>query len=328
MNLNKVIRISVATAVGFGAIFAPAQIASASGGTTLSFDFNTAGQLDNDFNSFVSSGTVDQSVDGGIGNTGSISTHDADANAVFQPKARYSIGPVGSEYSFASYMKSVGNGGYSGFGFTATSPSADTDTSNYGPFRPVDALGISVHGGGFVFHNGSVDTNGSWNSDNSDITTITKASIGDLLNNGSPDRWYKIVFTIKRVNAAHFDIQVDVFPALEDGSLISQSAAASFKMENQAAPSLLSASNLHSYINFSGYRVTNFDGFATTVSGGVVVEGAPAGSLSGEPATTSGGNLANTSGNSDDYVAVYSSAFALIYVGFLILRSRRRSLRK
>lgn len=330
MTTNKTIRIVVAATLGLAAAFMPAQIASASGGTTLSFDFNTAGQLDNDFNSYVASGTVDQSADGGIGNTGSISTHDGDASAVFQPKAKYSIGPVGSSYSFAAYMKSVGNSGYSGFGFTATTPSAASDGVVGGPFRPSDALGISVHGGGFVFHNGSTNTDGSWSSDNSGITTIQTASIGDLLNNGSPDSWYKIVFSIKRVSETTFDIQVDVYPAQADGTLISQSAAASFKMVDQAAPALLSATNLYSYINFSGYRVTNFDGFATTVAGGVTVEGAPEGSLSGEPTTTSSGTdgLANTGGTSDDYLAVYSSAFALLYAGYMILRMRRRSARK
>lgn len=328
MKLNKVIRFTAAAAFGITAVLAPAQMASAAGGTTLSFDFNTPGQLANDFNSYVSNGTVDQTPDGGIGDTGSISTHDDSADAVFQPKAHFSIGPVGSSYAFAAYMKSIGNGGYSGFGFTATSPSAATDTGDFGPFRPVDALGISVHGGGFVFHNGSVDTSGQWDSDNQGITTLTKSTSNDLLNSASPDHWYKIVFTINRVSTTVFNMQVDVFPALADGTLIAEPAAASFKMVNQTSPELLGASSISSYINFSGYRVVNFDGFATTVAGGVAVQGAPEGSLSGDPSPTTGGTLANTGGTSDDYLAIYSSAFALIYIGYLIHRTRRRDLRK
>ena len=324
---TKFSKFGAALVIAGALVLSSSQFATASGSTTLSFDFNTAGQLDSDFNSYVASGTVDQSVDGGIDNTGSISTHDGDASAVFQPKAKYSIGPIGSTYAFAAYMKSVGNSGYSGFGFTATTPSAASDGVVGGPFRPSDALGISVHGGGFVFHNGSTNTDGSWSSDNSGITTIQTASIGDLLNNGSPDSWYKIVFTIKRVSATEFDIQVDVYPAQADGTLINQSAAASFKMVNQEAPALLSATNLYSYINFSGYRVTNFDGFATTVAGGVTVQGAPEGSLSGDATTTTSGNtggLANTGETSDDYAGAYFVGLALIYFGYLSLRAKRR----
>ena len=310
-----------------GALVFSSQLAFAGGGTTLSFDFNTAGQLDNEFNSYISSGTVDQSIDGGISNTGSISTHDGAADAVFQPKAKYSIGPVGSSYSFAAFMKSVGNSGYSGFGFTATTPSADTVGATGGPFRPSDALGVSVHGGGFVFHNGPVDTDGNWSSDNAGMTTVQTASIGDLLNNGSPDNWYKIVFTIKRVSDLAFDMQVDVYPAQADGTLISQSSAASFKMVNQESPALLSATNIYSYINFSGHRVTNFDGFATTVAGGVVVEGAPAGSLSGDASSNgsdSNVSLANTGKSSEDFAGANFVGLTLIYSGYLLLRAKRR----
>ncbi len=328
MNFTKIARLSAALTIGVLASLTPAQMAAATGTTTLSYNFDAPGQLANDFQSYVASGTVDQVSDGGISNSGSISTHDDAANAVFQPKAKFTIGPVGSSYSFSSFMKSTGPNGYSGFGFTATTPSAQTDNSSIGPFRPIDALGISVHGGGFVFHNESVDTNGLWGSDNVGVTTVKTTTFPQLLGGASPDDWYHIIFTIDRVTQTSFDIGVEVYPSTSEGTHINLEPEASFRMLNQSAPSLLAANYIYSYINFSGYRVTNFDNFATTVGGGVVVEGAPEGSLSGDiPTDDVSEDLANTGGSAEGLADVAALALVMIGLGLIVLRSKRRSTR-
>jgi hypothetical protein len=329
----KSLRFATAVSLAVFATLTPATMANASGSSTLNFNFDVAGQLANDFTSYIDNGTVDQSADGGINNSGAITTHDSSANAVFQPEASYTIGPVGSTYSFAAYMKSVGNGGYSGFGFTSTTPSAASDTGNFGPFRPVDALGISVHGGGFVFHNGEVDTNGNWSGGNGgDISEVTAYSGFDLLNSGSPDQWYKIIYTITRTSESAFKTRVEVWSASADGTLLRPTAAdAIYEMPEQTNATILGASRLYSYISFSGYRVTYFDGFGTTVSGGPTIEGAPAGSVTGDGATNNEGEtevedtLAGTGTNDAEVLALGSMALAALWLGIAVLGARRRS---
>ena len=243
--------------------------------TSISYDFDTAGDLTGGFNSYVSSGTISQSLTGGIGNTGAIYTPSS-ASAVFASKASYSLGPVGSSYTFTSFLKSVGNSGYSGMGFTALTPSAANASGV--PYRPTDALGISVHGGGFVFHNGATDFSGQWNSNNAGgISTVQLANIPDLLNSGSPDQWYKIILTITRDSSTTFDMHVEVWPSTSAGVLINQQASAIFELNNQTNSALTSAPALYSYINFSGYRVTHFDNYQVSLAGGssVIQAGAP-----------------------------------------------------
>lgn len=128
---------------------------------TSVFNFNSTGQLSNSFNGAGANvGSVTQSTDGGIGNSGAVSVPNSSTNAVFTTKNSYSLGGVGSSYTFETFIKSEGNGGYSGVGFTSSSPT--TSFSSGMVYRPSDALGISVHGGGYVFHNGATDYSGSW----------------------------------------------------------------------------------------------------------------------------------------------------------------------
>jgi hypothetical protein len=249
--------------------------AAAIASTSISYDFDTAGDLTSGFNSYVNSGTISQSLTGGISNSGAIYTPSS-ANAVFASKASYSLGPVGSSYTFTSFLKSVGNSGYSGMGFTALTPSSANASGN--PYRPTDALGISVHGGGFVFHNGATDFSGQWNSNNAGgITNVQLASISDLLNSGSSDQWYKIILTITRDSSSTFDMHVEVWPSSSTGVLLHQQASAIFELNNQTNTALTSAPALYSYINFSGYRVTHFDNYQVSLSGGssVIQAGAP-----------------------------------------------------
>jgi hypothetical protein len=249
---------------------------SASASTTLSFDFNSPSDLSTNFNSHVSSGLVDWASSGGISNSGSISAPGSNT-AVYATKSAFSIGPVGSTYVFTAYMKSVGNGGYSGMGFTAQVPSSGNASG--GPYRPNDALGISVHGGGFIFSNSANNFSGNWGGGGSDeaITITQTSTISDLLNAGSPDSWYKVVYTVVRDSATKLDSKVEVWPVDANGTLLATPASAIFELNNQSAPALINAPKIYAYFNLFGDRVYNFDNFSVELSGGasVIEEGAP-----------------------------------------------------
>lgn len=259
---------------------------------SVSYDFNAEGSLAADFN-LIGSG-VSQSASGGISNTGAILAPDS-ADAVYSSKSSYSLGPVGSTYVFETFLQSVGNSGYSGVGFTASSPAV---SSNNSVFRPADAIGVSVHGGGYVFHNGNDDVFGNWDSDTEGITTVKKASINDLLNSGSPQKWYKVVFKIVRDSELTFDTRVEVWPSDSEGQLLRPDEAdAIFEWNDISNNALVSAPAIFSYINFSGNRVRHFDNFSINLSGGatVVQPGAPVvlttGAEAVEDAVTVSGNV-------------------------------------
>lgn len=324
LKSSKVFRSVAALSIATLAIITPATAAMATGGATLSFDYNTPNQLD-DFDIYIHQGTLIQTTNGGINDSGAIFTNEDgdDTFAVLQPKAYYTLGPVGSSYSFSSYMKSVGNSGYSGFGFTTKVPNATNDTSNYGPFRPVDAIGVSVHGGGFVMHNKTVDTDGSWSGGNpSSITEVQSSSIGDLLNSGSPDDWYKVIFKITRTSSTKFTSRVEVWSANPDGTLIRPDGAdAIYEMRNLVNSTITNSTKLYSYINFSGYRVSYFDGFANTVEGGATIQNAPNGSVTGNNTAP---ELSNTGIDDLQESALYTTALSALWIGFTLLRTRKR----
>lgn len=242
--------------------------------TTTLYDFNSSDQLSNNFNSTNSDGTIIQSTTGGLNNSGAVKLTTTSANEVFATKEGYSLGPVGSSYTFTAYLKSEGNGGYSGVGFTSSSPTTAKVNKVY---KPTDALGISVHGGGFEFHNGTTNYGGSWNQNYSnDITSIKVfTGNGDLIN--STTAWYKILFKITRVSSTTFNMRVEVFPSLSTGILISQDAAAIFEVNGVTNSTLQNATLLYSYFNFSGNRARYFDDFVVNLAGGasVIQQGSP-----------------------------------------------------
>lgn len=246
------------------------------------YDFNSPGDLTAYFNGQGSGqSSVTQATTGGIGNSGSIQVPaNSSVNAVYTSKEGYSLGPVGSIYTFATFLKSEGNNGYSGVGFTIKSPA---DASSNTAYRPDDAFGISVHGGGFIFHNGSTNYSESWGSTSpgDGITAITPTNCSDLINNntacGSPDKWFKIVFVVERVSETDFDLRVEVWPSDADGTLRFQSATAVFERNGVTNANILAAPQLFSYFSFSGTRVTRFDDYSIVLAGGatVIAPGAP-----------------------------------------------------
>jgi uncharacterized repeat protein (TIGR02543 family) len=249
-------------------------VPAAQSSTSIDFNFNTAGQLTSEFNAFQAAGTnITQSATGGIGNSGAIYAGSS-ASAVFATKSTYSLGATGSTYEFSAYLKSVFNSGYSGMGFTSVN-NPSTGTNNVGGItRPSDALGISVHGGGFIFHAGSSDYSGAWGQTSSGaIVAVKSSTIGDLLNSGSADKWYLTKLKIERLADNKFKMRVEVWSANADGSLIRPNEAdAIFEITNLSNSTITSAPSISSYVSFSGSRVEYFDGFSVNLTGSTVIQ--------------------------------------------------------
>lgn len=270
--------------------------------TSTFYDFNTANQLSTLFNGVGQTGSVSQLTTGGIGNSGGINLPSS-ANAIFSTKEGYSLGPAGSSDTFESFIQSVGNSGYSGVGFTASVP---VSASSDGYYRPTDAIGLSAHGGGFIFHNGATNYSGNWDGSGlaAGITTIKASAVSDLLNNGSASDWYKLIFKMTRATLSTFDLRVEIWTSAADGTMLAGTAAAIFEVKGVTNATLANAPILHSYFNFSGYRVTNFDNFKVNLTGGgsVIQAGAPvvltsSGSES-SGTITANGNVTSANGDS------------------------------
>lgn len=271
--------------------------------TSTFYDFNTAGQLTSYFNQTGTATNVIQSTNTGLAGSGAVNITSSYTNEAFTTKDGYSLGAVGSTYTFSSFIKSVYNSGYSGLGFTTSSPAVFGEATPTG--RPEDALGISVHGGGFEFHNGLTNYSGSWSQASSgSLTAVKSASIFDLLNNGSSDDWYKVVFIVKRATATTYDMRVEIWPSNANGVLLNSAAAdAIFEVNGITNSTITNAPILHSYFNFSGSRVSDFDNYAINLVGGTVIQqGAPvvltsSGSTSANTITVSG-NVTSENGSS------------------------------
>lgn len=281
MGKSRMRQLSLALAGALVLAVCSPIIQSAVASTSVSYDFNSAGDLAAGFTDYIEAGSVaTQSTTGGISNSGAIAAQQfANTQAVFASRASYSMGPVGSTYTFSSYMQSQGGNGYSGMGFTSLVPSSSTASGT--PFRPADALGISVHGGGFVFHNGANDFHSLWDGTARDpaITSVTPSPDYNVIGNtsNSPDSWYKIVLVIVRDSTMTFDMQLQVWPSNSDGTLRTNAALAVFELNNQQNATLLAAPSINTYINFSGNRVYFFDNYEVSLAGGssVIQAGSP-----------------------------------------------------
>ena len=254
----------------------PAAVTAAYASTSLNYDFNTSGTLASDFNSFVGSGSITEVASGGLANSGAISVPSGSAG-VFTTKTSYSMGPVGSNYHFASYMNIVGTNGYGGMGFTASPVPTVSNTSNSnGPLAPSDALGISVHGGGFVFHNGATAYTGLWSSSNNggSVTTDHASTTIQLLDSNP---WWKVIFNVTRRGATTFDMQVEVWPTDTAGVVIPNSDYAIMSVNGITSSTIANAPSINTYFNFSMDRVRYFDNYSVNLQGGssVIQAGAP-----------------------------------------------------
>jgi hypothetical protein len=270
-------RLLCALAALMGIVLCSFSASASYASTVISTDFNTPGQLAADFNSYESTGTISQSANGGISDTGAINALPGTANGIFATKTSFSMGPVGSSYTFVSYLKNGGGSGYGGMGFTSVAPSAGQVA--VGLFRPSDGLGVAVHGGGFLFYNGGSQFASNWTGLGQDpaITAVKTTTESVFLNSASPDKWFKVELLISRRSLTTMDMRVSLWPCSSAGVLISADPDVIFELNNQATPDLLAAPAFQAFMNFSGNRIYYFDDFSVNLAGGatVVGEGAP-----------------------------------------------------
>lgn len=278
MLRRKITRIVATLIASLTIVVAPLVATSAFASTSLTYNFDSAGDLSTGFNSYVGAGSISQVNTGGLSNSGAVNVPTGSAG-VFTTKTSYSMGPVGSTYVFASYMFIDGSNGYGGMGFTsAPSPNVSNTSSSSGPLVPTDALGISVHGGGFIFHNGATDYTGLWSSVSNGGSVISNhASNAVQLLDSNPAKWWKVLFTVVRQGQTTFNMQVEVHPTDVAGVVIPNSDYAIMSVNGITSSILANAPSINTYFNFSMDRVRYFDNYSVILQGGssVIQAGTP-----------------------------------------------------
>ncbi|MFY7886633.1 MAG: hypothetical protein ACOVOV_17505, partial [Dolichospermum sp.] len=259
--------------------------------TTTFYDFNTSGQLATYFNGYGPQlGSISEQTTGGVSNSGSLSIPLAVTNAVFSSKDSYSMSAVGSTYRFESVIRSQGGNGYSGLGFTTTSPTSSISltypSSGGNTYRPASGIGVSVAGGGFIFHNGATDYLGYFNPTsvgqtyNPSITYVKTSICSGPINStnsdgyfscASPDGWYKLVLIVEKTGNTTFNMHLEIWRCNSEGVLLDDEAASIMELNGVTNTAIASAPSIYSYFNFSGIRFTRFDNYSISLSGGATV---------------------------------------------------------
>lgn len=245
-------------------------VGPASSSSSVSFDFNTPGQLAAEFEFVPVSGTVQQSVDGGIGGSGAVNVPDAGTSVFLASKSKYSIGGSGSKYTITSFIRNSGNG-FFGVGFTNRASSGSNMAAAHS--RPDDAVGVSIEGSRFHFHNGSVNFQGTWKEGSAQVTTIQGCGCTNLF---SGFNWYKLVLILEQTSSSQLEMTVEVWRAAADGSLLTPGQVdASFRISNLTNPALLSAASFGSFASFDGSRITHLDNYSVDLLGSTVLPRIP-----------------------------------------------------
>jgi len=213
------------------------------------FDFNTSNQLLTEFTQGGNSKLITQSSKDGIGGSGTINVL-GETDEIFTSKQGYSITGKGAHYEFKTYFKSEYNSGYGGFGFTS-----NPNAKHHFYAAPSEGLGISVHGGGYIFNSGLTAESGKWTNE-------------DVLNSTSPDKWYLAVLSIDLLGNSYFDMTVNIYPSNDDGTLLDPNnpiETKTWKVQNKA---MANSRVIYAYFAFGGHRITNFDNYIINLKGG------------------------------------------------------------
>jgi len=213
------------------------------------FDFNTSNQLLTEFTQGGNSKLITQSSKDGIGGSGTINVL-GETDEIFTSKQGYSITGKGAHYEFKTYFKSEYNSGYGGFGFTS-----NPNAKHHFYAAPSEGLGISVHGGGYIFNSGLTAESGKWTNE-------------DVLNSTSPDKWYLAVLSIDLLGNSYFDMTVNIYPSNDDGTLLDPNnpiETKTWKVQNKA---MANSRVMYAYFAFGGHRITNFDNYIINLKGG------------------------------------------------------------
>ncbi|MBS0631496.1 MAG: PEP-CTERM sorting domain-containing protein [Verrucomicrobia bacterium] len=242
------------------AVFAvPAALAQ----STATFNFNNSGELTTYFNA-DSDPQWTYNATGGLAGSGGL-TFPEDTNDLWISKGGFQVA-AGNTYTLSVYYKNEFNSGYGGMGFTILTGSGHDNADSYA--APLEAIGISAHGGGYVVTN-NTSTIGTAIGDSwyANATTNTLYG-GDLPGDEVNTHWLYFSETISFVSGTSFTLQMNVYDVNQStgavGSLLAQTAAYSLTNADLAG-----SSALYPYFSTNGRRFTAADGLsiASTAAG-------------------------------------------------------------
>ena len=253
--------------------------------TTSTYEFNTSTELSNNFyddgdQSYSETLPRFQST-GGLNNSGYIrvnnNSNSVDVDEVFISKQGYSNGGVGSIYKFSIFFKSDGVG-YGGLGFQIPESDQSLNTTADGEYARSTGkvLGISFHGGGYHWHNGTSNTTSiSWDPVGGVSGYLTRYHDQD--ENGviwPSEEWLYGELTIENISTNNFKLTFTSYKSNEDSTIYSANVSQTITYNNS---DFQDADILHSYFAVGGSRISHIDRYKIELSNGpsFIEEGLP-----------------------------------------------------
>lgn len=232
--------------------------------SAATFNFNSSGELTTYFNA-DSDPQWTYNATGGLAGSGGL-TFPAETNDLWISKGGFQVA-AGNTYTLSVYYKNELNSGYGGMGFTTLTGSGH-DNAEDGFAAPLEAIGISAHGGGYVVNNNTSSpgdpTFESWFSNAATSTYYGS----DLPGEDSNPHWLYFNETISFVSGTTFTLRMDVYDVDQStgavGSLLAQTQT--YTLTNA---DLAGGAALYPYFSTNGQRFTAADGLsiASTAAG-------------------------------------------------------------
>lgn len=241
---------------------------------TSAIEFNSS----SDLNNFYTDGNQSNGgeilpryeTSGGLFNSGYLRVNDnnssKDIDEVFISKQGYSNSGVGSVYKFSIYFKSNGNG-YGGLGFQIPESDGTLNTTAQGLYARSNGkvLGISFHGGGYIWHNSITNSSSDWQPINGS-SGLTQHF--DKNGNGTieeEEKWLFAELTIENLSESNFKLSFKSYKSNVDGELhgINTSESTIYTNANFQDTNIL-----HSYFAVGGKRISHLDRYSVNLSGG------------------------------------------------------------
>ncbi len=252
--------------------------------TTSTYEFNTSTELSNNFyddgdQSYSETLPRFQST-GGLNNSGYIKVNNdsnsEDVDEVFISKQGYSNGGVGSIYKFSIFFKSDGVG-YGGLGFQIPESDESLNTTAQGEYARSTGkvLGISFHGGGYLWHNGANNYPFNWDPVGGVSGYLTRYHDQD--ENGviwPSEEWLYGELTIENISTNNFKLTFTSYKSNEDSTIYSANTSQTITYNNS---DFQDADILHSYFAVGGSRISHIDRYKIELSNGpsFIEEGLP-----------------------------------------------------
>ena len=239
------------------------------------FEFNSAGDLSSNFYNDGSQSYGSETLprfesSGGLDNGGYIRVNDnsssVDVDEVFITKQGYSNGGVGSNYTFSTYFKSNGVG-YGGLGFQIPNSDGSLTTAAQGQYARSTGkvLGISFHGGGYIWHNGVNNESLYWDPVNGGSGLSRYYDKNGNTNFEDDEKWLYAELTIKNISTNNFEVTFKSYKSNEDGTIYSLNTSQTKTFINS---DFQDADILHSYFAVGGKRISHIDRYKIHLTNG------------------------------------------------------------